>query len=386
VVRGLKNSSGTTHIVVPLSEAQARLGCEVSVYFVEQGGETPVFPDPELVSSRCFPASLPLYHPGVSLPFARAIARDVSAFDFVHIHAIWNFPTWWTMRAAHRAKVPFMVAPQGSLEPWALRRHQWRKALYARATELPLMSQAAYMQALSQAEAAQFKAAGVTAPSVIVPNGVEPSWFGNAEVPPLARQLGLPDGARTLLSLSRLDPKKGIDILIRGFARAKRQDDLWLVIAGQDAGSGYRGTLEQVVQSEGVADRVIFAGELQGQRKYDALLGADAFALISHSEGLPVACIEAMAAGAPVIITPGCNLPEVAEYEAGLIVFPNPNEAAEAIFSLFSNISRARDWGANGRRLVERCFTWSAIARTTIELYGAAAERGGARRVGGGTH
>ena len=51
VVRGLANSSGTTHIVVPLAEEQARQGAEVSVYHVAKGREAPVVPDASLVPS-----------------------------------------------------------------------------------------------------------------------------------------------------------------------------------------------------------------------------------------------------------------------------------------------------------------------------------------------
>ena len=390
VVRGLKNSSGTTHIVGPLSEAQAQLGCDVSVFFVEQGGEVPVAPDPGLVTSRCFPASLPLYHPGVSLPFAKAIERAVRAFDVVHIHAIWNFPTWWTMRAADRAGAPYVVAPQGSLEPWAMRGHGWHKRLYARRIEIPLMRRAAFMQALSPAEADQIRAAGIDAPVVVAPNGVRPEWF-EGESPPLAAQLGLAAGGRTLLSLSRLNPKKGIDILIRGFARARDLDDVTLVIAGHDAGTGYRDVLEQLAAQLGLGRRILFVGELAGSRKYEALIGADAFALISHSEGLPVACIEAMAARLPVIVTPGCNLPEVAEREAGLLVPTDPEEVALALRTILNCPDAARRMGVNGSRLVEERFTWRSIARQLCDAYAEAIrtksrEPSGRRRPGNPPH
>jgi poly(glycerol-phosphate) alpha-glucosyltransferase len=369
VVRGLLNSSGTTHIVGPLSEAQARLGHELSVYFVAQSGGEVVAPRADLVTTRCFPRSLSLHHPGVSLPFARALQKVVADFDFVHIHAIWNFPTLFTMLASSRVGVPYMVAPQGSLEPWVLRQHRWPKALYARFAEIPLMNRAAFMQALSQAEATQIRAAGITAPLAIVPNGVTLGTF-ERRAPPLTRKLNLPSGQKTLLSLSRLDPKKGVDILIRGFAKyAVARNDVTLVIAGGDAGSGYRSALESVAIAEGVAHRVVFVGEVMGDAKYDVLRGADAFALISHSEGLPVAGIEAMAAGLPVIVTPGCNLPEVSAWDAGLIVNPEPEAVAQGLVTLFADIDAARRWGDNGLRLVREKFTWDRIARQACEFY-----------------
>jgi glycosyltransferase involved in cell wall biosynthesis len=379
VVRGLKNSSGTTHIVGPLAEEQARQGENVSVWFVEQGHDPPVTPDPALVDVRRFPLSIWLpgaNHPGISFPFAAELGRRIRGFDFVHIHAIWNFPTWWTMRTAVKAGVPFMVAPQGSLEPWALgRRSRWKRTLYARLTEIPLMNRAAIMQALTANEAEQIRAAGVLAPSTVVPNGVSLALF-DRKVRPLAQQLGLPPGTRTLLSLSRLDPKKGIDILMRGFAQVGgANENVVLVVAGTDAGSGYEAQLRDLAKSAGIAARTVFIGEVNGSVKVEALLGADAFALISHSEGLPVACIEAMAAGLPVIVTANCNIPEIEQRRAGIIAKGDPDDVAAALHTVFGNGDAAREMGRNALALVLEKFTWEKIASQLLELYRQAVSR-----------
>ena len=142
VVRGLTNASGTTHIVGPLAEEEARLGHDVSLYFVEKGSEPPVTPDPRLVASVSFAVTALGGHPGLSLPLVRRLDAMVGRFDVVHIHAVWNFASYAAMRAAARAGVPYIVAPQGSLEPWALAAGSWRRRLYARHLETPLIGRA----------------------------------------------------------------------------------------------------------------------------------------------------------------------------------------------------------------------------------------------------
>lgn len=154
LIRGLANSSGTAHIVVPLSEEQARLGHSVTVMHVRKGVQALVEPDPALVTSRCFAESPPMGHLGPSLGLARALRREVSGFDVVHLHAVWNFPTWYGMRSAQRAGVPYIVAPQGSLEPWAFAHGRPLRRLWARWLELPLLAQATRLQALTETEAA----------------------------------------------------------------------------------------------------------------------------------------------------------------------------------------------------------------------------------------
>jgi poly(glycerol-phosphate) alpha-glucosyltransferase len=91
--------------------------------------------------------------------------------------------------------------------------------------------------------------------------------------------------------------------------------------------------------------------------------------LPSHSEGLPVAAIEAMASALPVILSPGCNLPEVTAAGAGLIVEPSPEILSRAISSMFADPEAARSMGENARRLVARKFTWQRIAGETLEIY-----------------
>jgi poly(glycerol-phosphate) alpha-glucosyltransferase len=307
-------------------------------------------------------------NPGISLAFANELDRRIGEFDFVHIHAIWNFPTYYAMRAALKAGVPYMVAPQGSLEPWALRQNYWGKRIYGSITEIPLFQRAAYLQGVSANEIEQIRTYGLRAPTVVIPNGVRLEPF-DREVPPLSVQLGLDPCCRTIVYLSRLHPKKGTDILIEAFSKLSADERTVLVVMGGDAGSGYAASLRQLASQCGVASRCIFRGEVRGDEKYAALLGADLFVLPSHSEGLPVAVLEAMAASRPVIITPGCNLPEVGVSDAGCIVAPDAAELAEVLQTLISSPERAIQMGKNARKLVEERFAWGRIARRTLEVY-----------------
>lgn len=369
VIRGLENSSGTTHVVGPLTEEQAKLGHEISVFFVEKTSSPPALPDPALVRSAKFPVTLANGHPGVSLPFARRMSAAVGCFDVVHVHAIWNFPTFYAMRAANRARVPYMVAPQGSLEPWAIAAGSWHRRLYARHIEKPLIDRAARLQALTPMEEAQFRAFGLSAPAAIIPNGVQPDWLSSPRVR-LPAKLELPADSKVLLFLSRLHKKKGLDILLKGFARfARERADVVLIIAGDDAGSGYGEELRSLARSLAVDDKCRFVGEVRGAEKARLFAGADAFALTSHSEGLPVAVIEAMASRLPVLATARCNLPQIAAADAGLLVAAEPDTVADALLELFADEDRMRAQGCNGRRLVAEHFTWPAIARQTIAVY-----------------
>ncbi len=381
MIRGLANSSGTTHIVGPLSEEMARQGCKVSVFHVQKGTEPAVEPDPSLVESCRFALSLPFNNPGVSAEFWRALKSRIADFDVVHVHAVWNFPTWTAMRLARRAGVPYVVAPQGSFAPWALTENRWGKRVYGHLTELPLLKRADCLQALTETEKAQFREAGLSGPVEVVPNGVDVTHF-DLEAAPLREQLGLGTNQKTLLFLSRLHPKKGLDILIDAFARLCRtRDDVTLVIAGHDAGNGFEGRVRSWIEERGLSDRCRLIGEVRDEAKYRTFRGADAFVLPSYSEGLPVAALEAMAARLPVVLTHRCNLPEVAHAGAGWVTEPNAGALAEALLALFQDPAAAAEAGANGRRLAEERFSWPGVAKRLLEIYRGLVAAGAPERV-----
>ncbi len=371
VIRGLANSSGTTHIVGPLAEAQARLGHEVEVFHVEKRGEESVEPDAALVKSTMFPMSVKSRHYGYSRPFTKAMRARVSSFDVVHIHAIWNYVTWSAMRIARSADVPYMVAPQGSLEDWALGRSRFAKRMYASVFEKRLFDRAAAMQTLTIAEQQQCEEFGIQSPSRRLPNGVDLERIDTTGPPlNLFERYGVDPKYKVVLFLGRVFPKKGIDILADSFGRfAKQRSDVTLLVAGHDAGQGYEQSLRDEIASSGAANKCQFLGEVHGNEKFQLLKAADLFVLPSYSEGLPVAVLEAMGTGTPVLVTPGCNIPEVSECEAGWIQSPNASDFMEGMRHAFSSVEELRRRGNNARQLVERKFVWPKIAGNSLEIY-----------------
>lgn len=370
VIRGMANSSGTTHIVGPLSEAQANLGCAVSLFCVQKGSEPPVLPSPELVDSYCGSQSVPLVNPGFSIPFAVNMARRIREFDVVHVHAIWNFPSWWAMREASASGIPYMVAPQGSLDDWALNQNRWGKVIYGTFTEIPLMKRATRFQALTRREMHQIKEYGFSARCDVIPNGVE-EGLTKCDRRPCPEYFGFPGKFKTLLFLSRIHPKKGLDLLISVATECRKSlPDLRFVVAGDDAGTGYLEEVKNQCKRNGVYERFTFLGEVKGQHKMKVLSSVDAFILPSYSEGLPVAVLEALAVGLPVVVTDECNIPDIADEGAGYVMPAAASDLTDAVLDLFglSDLERKK-LGDKARKLILKKYTWTTIAKQTIDSY-----------------
>ena len=114
----------------------------------------------------------------------------------------------------------------------------------------------------------------------------------------------------------------------------------------------------------------MLTGMLTGRERLLAFAAADIFVLPSYAEGLPRVLIEAMACRLPLLITPGCNFPEVAELDAGLIVEPTASELAGGLKHLLGLDADEREAiGARGRALVESGYTWDVLARKMVTVY-----------------
>ncbi|HLV37270.1 MAG TPA: glycosyltransferase family 4 protein, partial [Spirillospora sp.] len=92
-------------------------------------------------------------------------------------------------------------------------------------------------------------------------------------------------------------------------------------------------------------------------------------ALPATGEGLPMVALEAMGAGLPVILSPGCYLPEVAECGAGLVVEPACEPLSAALTQLLTNPTQSRAMGRQGQQLIKNQFTWDAVALQLEKVY-----------------
>src|SRR5262249_45983428 len=235
------------------------------------------------------------------------------------------------------------------------------------------LQRAAGLQALTLNEARQLRNLGLRAPTFVVPNGVDLEEF--LEMPdrkvfsslfPEVRDRGI------VLFMGRLDPKKGLDVLVPACARMLRpsyRKDVCLVVAGPDL-IGYRPTLQRLVEREQLQEHVVFTGILSGERKLAALAAADMFVLPSRSEGLSVAVLEAMAARCPVIVTRACNMPEGEGRQGGVVGREGDVTAlSDAIDVLMGDMGLRRAMGEGGSRVVRERFSWSSVATRMAEVY-----------------
>ncbi len=198
-----------------------------------------------------------------------------------------------------------------------------------------------------------------------IPNGIDPDQWQPANRP------GTPPAPRPPLVVSwgRVQYEKGFQVLARAMHEVRgRVPDVESVIAGRGS---YLPELQTQVDVEGVSDIVDLPGYLNDVDLRQLVHRAGCVVIPSLYEPFGIVALEALAAGAPLIVARTGGLAElVAGTDAGVTFEPgNPDDLADAIELVLTNNELATLLVANARDLIERKYAWSAIARTTSDLY-----------------
>jgi glycosyltransferase involved in cell wall biosynthesis len=354
---------GPIYAVHGLAKALVAAGHEVTVFTTNVDGDSvsdvpldvPVERDGVVV--RYFASPLPRLYWSPSM--RNALRRDAGHFDVVHLHSVFLWTTLAGATAARRAHVPYMISPRGMLVPELIRRRsRLVKTSWIRFVERRNFRHAAAIHFTSRREWDDAERLGIPLPSpFVIANGIDLDDVCVAD-----------SRGDFLLFLGRINWKKGLERLIEALAGVPH---VRAVIAGNDE-EHYTAQLEALAERFGVLERIEFVGPVSGQAKRNLLANAAVLVLPSHNENFGNVVIEAMGSGVPVIVTPEVGLSDaVLRAGAGLITSGKPEDLARSIHDLMANPTLSRELGARGRELVEREYTWPAIAGQMIAAYAA---------------
>jgi glycosyltransferase involved in cell wall biosynthesis len=295
-------------------------------------------------------------------PLSRWLSDHVRDFDIVDVHAVFSHSSVAAARACRRAGVPYVVRPHGALDPWSLTRKSWRKGLLLRWVVRQMLAGASFVQYTTRGEQEGAERALPWLPEGhVVPLGVEDTLFAEPS----------PDTARPyVLTMSRLDAKKSLELLIDAFhGVATGSLAHWRLVVAGDGADGYVATLRRRAAAGRAADRIEFPGWVQGADKRALLSKASLFASPSTQENFGLSLAEAMAAGVPVLVTPGVNLGDaIAAAGAGWVVERERVAITEALARALRDDAGRAAAGLSARRLADQ-FRWRHTAAIVIGLY-----------------
>ena len=200
----------------------------------------------------------------------------------------------------------------------------------------------------------------------VIPNGIDIERFVPGTPTADARAaLGLPPGF-VIGSAGRLTWEKNFTLLLRGVHAARRRGvDVHLALMGEGT---QRAELEALAQSLGIRDSVTFLGWRTDTDHIFPLL--DAYVVSSASEGLPLAVLEAMACGIPIVSTPVGELPLLlGDGTIGELYEPEPEALADALVRTATNREQREQRGRAARAVATRRYSASAMVDAYVGAY-----------------
>ena len=280
-------------------------------------------------------------------------------YDAWIINGLWQYQGYGASRVATELRIPYFVYPHGMLDPWNRRAHPFKyikKLMYWLAAERSTLENASGLVFTSAEEAvlAQRYFPSSNWSQIVVGNGIaEPPPVSEAEVAAFREVYRIAPDEKVMLFLSRIHPKKGIDLLLRAFARPSLYSRFVLVIAGTGE-EAHVLALKNLARELRVEERVRWVGHLEGQAKWSAFRAADLFVLPSHQENFGIAVAEALAAGTPVCTTTSVNTHTfISQYRAGLVCRDEESDLARAL-ERWQNLGHEEVLEV--RRRARRCF------------------------------
>jgi glycosyltransferase involved in cell wall biosynthesis len=219
------------------------------------------------------------------------LAKTVGDFDVVHIHTWWNFVALGAALVCMNKKIKPIISPHGMLSDYILYKNnagakKWLHKLIGK----KLLTNS-WLHVSTPMEWDESKK-------------IIPDWQGRV----ISNLIKLSDKEYTRVSnevfsigfLSRVDPKKGLDILIKALGKINRPYRLFVAGSGEPE---YIDELKDISAECGNYDKITWVGWKSGEDKFEFLSTMDLFALTSHSENFAIVVIESLSVGTPVLVS-----------------------------------------------------------------------------------
>jgi glycosyltransferase involved in cell wall biosynthesis len=307
-----------------------------------------------------------------SLGLLQWLANHAKEYDLAHIHALFSPVSSLAATVARSQGIPYILRPLGTLDPADLQKKRQLKRLYAAVLERPNLAGAAAIHFTSDQEAKISERFGTLSRDLVLPLGVQPVVSNPQARQTIRQQYGIPDDRPLLLFMSRLDPKKGFDLLLPALQQLIAEgQNFHFVLAGSNAQDpAYEQQISQQIQASVLADCTTIAGFVGGNQKAALLQAADLFVLPSHYENFGIAVAEAMVAGVPVVISDQVYIwQQIQQAEAGWVCDVSVAGLVAQLRSALASPSERQRRGENARNYALANYSWSAIAQQMIEHY-----------------
>lgn len=354
---------GPIESVASLCEALAAAGEEVTVFTTTANGKTEL----EVMPGKAYNVEgvKVIYftrqtkdHSHISTRLWRRLYRTCKDYDAVHIHSWWNMLVLGAAAICKRKKVKLVLSPRGMLSDYILQHSNASLKNFIHAIAGRALLQYSLLHATSEAEFEECKKLipgwrGATIPNLIY-------------LPPL-ETVKKENPVFTILFLSRIHPKKGIELLMEAISQ------LTIAVCLQVAGTGeenYVESLKRKAKSLDIQDQITWLGWQDREQKFEVLRQADLLALTSYNENFANVVVESLHAGTPALLTREVGLSGFVEaHDLGWVCKPEPAAIAKQIEASLQDVEKRKRVARCAPAIIQQHFSAGALVPRYLDLY-----------------
>ena len=361
-------------MVLGLSSALAEAGIEVTILTTDSNGDVGQAPlevplgvaiaqnGYEIRYFRCSPFRRYKF----SIELLRWLSKNAQHYDLAHIHALFSPVSSCSAAIARSRKLPYILRPLGTLDPADLQKKRLLKLLYAAALERPNLAGSAAVHFTSDQEAKTSERFNTLTRDLVIPLGVS---LPPSEPCSIREKFGIPNDRPILLFMSRIDPKKGLELLIPALEKLDR-DFHFILAGGNPQDPSYEEKICDRIRTSSLAPRTSIVGFVTGGEKTALLEAADLFVLPSYYENFGIAVAEAMSVGTPVVISDQVHIwREIERSQSGWICTCDVENLTQVLNDVISDRAEQLRRGKNAQIHAQRNYSWNAIAQQVITAY-----------------
>lgn len=370
---------GPSQMVLGLSESLAQQGQDVTIITTNTNGdqgqlpldvplETPLQQKGyQIIYFPCFPFKRYKF----SLPLLKWLSRHGKNYDIAHIHALFSPLSTFSAKVCYQQKLPYILRPLGTLDPKDLAKKKILKYIYGYTFEKNNLKNSALLHFTSAREAEISVTFGEKINKAIMPLGVniEPNLTNNDFI---YDKFALPRDKILILFMSRIEPKKGLNLLIPCLNKlALSNQEFHFILAGSNPqDQDYEEKIKAEIKQSPLEKCTTITGFVRGENKQALLEIADLFVLPSYYENFGIAVVEASARRLPVVISDQVYISDtIQEYNAGWVCKLTEDDLSQQLTLALASEAERKQRGENGFNLVQEEYTWVAGAEKIIKIY-----------------
>lgn len=294
------------------------------------------------------------------------VKEKISGYDIIHLHEYRSSLSVQLIKLGKRFSIPVIMHPQGTFFHHGNR--TFIKQVYDLLYGNDIKKIPQYFIACTNSEANDFSRSGIDAGKIkVVPNGIALSDYTVPEKGAFRKKILANDSSPFFLSIGRLDPLKGFDVMIK--AMADIPEEWKYVIVGPDQ-QGYSDELKKITTELKLQDKIVITGALPNREDVqEALHDCDVLVVPSIVEAFGQVILEGCVARKPLILSTGCKIADEFAGDYALVVDPAPAAMSGACNKLINDPLLRETIAQNANQLCKDTYQIEVIAANLENIY-----------------